>query len=171
MVDPKLIDLVESVRAIPYGRPSDGTVEGMWRERRGTCSTKHLYLANALTEGFPDTEPQIIHRVYRIDRATAEVLFGDVIATSLPTSGIVDVHRYLRTRIEGRQISLDVTLPGEPWDGRTSMTLACGPGEDFAAGADPDSEKRKLENEHCDAILREPFITALSKAAQRSAEM
>jgi hypothetical protein len=39
-----LIELVEQVRRIPYGRPSDRTVEGMLREHRGTCSTKHLYL-------------------------------------------------------------------------------------------------------------------------------
>lgn len=48
-----LLDLVEAVRALPYGRPSDRTVQGMLRERRGTCSTKHLFLAQALRERFP----------------------------------------------------------------------------------------------------------------------
>jgi hypothetical protein len=42
--DSSLLDLVEAVRALPYGHPSDRTVEGMLRERRGTCSTKHLFL-------------------------------------------------------------------------------------------------------------------------------
>ena len=48
MVDLELVSLVERVHALPYGRPRDRTVEGMWREGRGTCSTKHLYLAREL---------------------------------------------------------------------------------------------------------------------------
>jgi orotate phosphoribosyltransferase len=44
-----LIDLVEAVRALAYGRPSERTVDAMLRERRGTCSTKHLFLARALS--------------------------------------------------------------------------------------------------------------------------
>ena len=66
-----LVELVEAVRALPYGRPSDRTVEGMLRERRGTCSTKHLFLARRLAERFPDTEPLIVHRIYRLHRAGA----------------------------------------------------------------------------------------------------
>jgi hypothetical protein len=42
------------------------------RERRGTCSAKHLFLAQALAERFPETEPQIVHRVYRLDRGRAQ---------------------------------------------------------------------------------------------------
>jgi DNA-binding transcriptional ArsR family regulator len=43
--DSSLVDLIEAVRALRYGRPSDRTVEGMLREHCGTCSTKHLFLA------------------------------------------------------------------------------------------------------------------------------
>jgi hypothetical protein len=57
-----LLDLVEAVRALPYGRSSARTVEGMLRERRGTCSTKHLFLAQMLEERFPEAEPLIVHR-------------------------------------------------------------------------------------------------------------
>jgi hypothetical protein len=64
-----LIELVEAMRDLPYGRPSDRTVKGMLRECRGTCSTKHLFLACTLTERFPETEPLIVHRVYRLNRA------------------------------------------------------------------------------------------------------
>lgn len=72
-----LVDLVEAVRKLPYGRPSDRTVGAMLREGRGTCSTKHLFLARALAERFPETNPQIIHRVYTLDAETASRLFGD----------------------------------------------------------------------------------------------
>ena len=67
--DCTLVDLVEAGRALPYGRPSDRTAQGMLRKRRGTCSTKHLFLAQAIAKRFPETEPQIVHRVYELDRS------------------------------------------------------------------------------------------------------
>jgi hypothetical protein len=57
---------------------------------------------------------------------------------------------------------IDATFPGDPWDGRSSLPLAAGPGRDYPAGADPDAEKRALEAEHCDPVAREPFIAALA---------
>jgi hypothetical protein len=150
------------VRALPYGRTSDRTVEGMFRERRGTCSTKHLFLANALARRFPETEPCIVHRVYELDRDTARRLFGEAAAQAVPAQGLTDVHRYLTAEIDGRRITLDVTFPGPPWDGRSALPIACGPGRDHLVGSDPDRDKRRLEAEHCDPAVREPFIAALT---------
>ena len=79
----------------------------------------------------------------------------------------VDVHRYLLIRVGGTQITLDVTFPdGEPWDGRSSLPLACGSGEDVAAGDNPDSDKRALEARYCDPTVRDPFIAALTAASE-----
>ncbi len=161
-VSSSLLDLVEAVRAIPYGRPSDRTVEGMLRERRGTCSTKHLFLVQALEERFPETEPLIVHRVYTLDRPRARGLFGPTVAGVVPEDGLVDVHRYLTITLEGQRIEIDATFPGPAWDGRSSLPLACGYGHDFPAGEDPDAEKRALEEQHCDPTIREPFIAALA---------
>ena len=146
----ELVDLVEWLRALPYERPSDRTVAGMLREGRGTCSTKHLYLHQQLRERFPGTEPQVVHRVY-----TAE------------PEGVVDVHRYVTAEIGGRRIPLDVTFPGEPWDGHSPMELACGPGADHPAGDDPDADKRALEAAHCDPAVREPYIASLVARQRR----
>ena len=71
-------------------------------------------------------------------------------------------HRYLTAVVDGRRIPTDATFPGGPWDGRSPMPLACGDGADHPAGADPDAEKRRLEAEHCDPAVREPFIAALA---------
>ena len=162
-----LVDLVEAVRALPYGRPSDRSVAGLLRERRGTCSTKHLFLAQALRERFPHTRPQIVHRVYRAEREQIRERYGNEVAAAVPEDGLVDVHRYLRIQIGGREITLDVTFPGgEPWDGKSSLPLACGAGEDVAAGEDPDSDKRALEARYCDPTVREPFIAALTAASE-----
>lgn len=162
-------ELVEAVRALSYGRPRDRTVQAMLRERRGTCSTKHLFLAQILAERFPATRPQIVHRVYRLDRALAGELFGAQLAACIPAEGLVDVHRYLTIVVDGQRIVVDATFPGEPWDGRSSMPLACGPGTDHPAGEHTNAEKRALEQEHCDPAAREPFIAALSNGMQAPA--
>lgn len=134
----------------------------MLRERRGTCSIKHLFLAQVLTKRFPETEPMIVHRVYRLDRPRAREMFSAVVTQVVPEDGLVDVHRYLTIVAEGRRINVDATFPGPPWDGRSSLPLACGPGRDYPAGEDPDAEKRALERQHCDPAVREPFIAALA---------
>ena len=162
--DCSLVELVEAVRALPHGRPSQHTVESMLLEARGTSATKHLFLAQVLAQRFPATEPALVHRVYRLDRARALELFGPAIAETVPTEGLIDVHRYLTITLEGRRVSLDVTVSGPPWDGRSPLALACGPGRDLPAGADPDAEMSALEREHCDAALREPFLAALAAA-------
>lgn len=167
--DCSLVELVEGVRTLAYDRPSERTVEAMLRERRGTCSTKHLFLAHALSERFPETEPQIAHRVYRVDRALAERLFGGSVARVVPADGLIDVHRYLTITLDGQRITVDATFAGEPWDGRSSMPLVCSEGEDFPAGDAPDDDKRALEDEHCDPEVREPFIAALAVRSRRGA--
>jgi hypothetical protein len=157
-----LIELVEAVRQLPYGRPSDRSVEGMLRERRGTCSTKHGFLWQALTERFPATDPEIVHRVYRLDRATARRLFGESPAGAVPDDGLVDVHRYLLISTAAGRVTLDATFPGPSWDGRSALPVAAPEGRDYPAGDEPDAEKRRLESEFCDPRVREPFIAALS---------
>jgi hypothetical protein len=162
--DVSLGELVESVRALPYGRPSDRSVAGMLREGRGTCSTKHLFLAEALAERFPETVPLIVHRVYTLDRARARELFGATVADAVPEHGLVDVHRYITIALEGQRIVIDATFPGPAWDRQSPLPLACGPGQDYLAGDDPDAEKRALEERHCDRTIREPFIAALAES-------
>jgi hypothetical protein len=166
----ELVALVESVRALPYGRPSDRSVDGMWRERRGTCSTKHAWLWRELRTRAATTEPQIVHRVYRVDRERARALFDDAAACAVPDAGLVDVHRYLTLVVAGARVIVDATFAGEPaWDGATSMALACGDGDDYVASEDFDGDKRRLEAAHCDARVREPFIAALaSRGANRA---
>lgn len=161
--NPPLIDLVEAVRHLDYGRPSDRSIEGMVRERRGTCSTKHLFLARRLSSLMPGCEPQIVHRVYRIDRERAGELFNEDAAGAVPPEGLVDVHRYLTMVVGERRIVIDATFPGPAWDGVSSMALSCGPGQDYPSIGDPDTEKRHLEAEHCDLRLRERFIAVLGR--------
>jgi hypothetical protein len=166
--DSSLVELVEAMRALPYGLPSEPTVERMLLEARGTSAAKHLFLAQVLTHRLAASEPLIVHRVHRLERARARELFGAAIAETLPEDGLVDVHRYLTIALDGRRIELDVTVPGEPWDGRSPLALACGAGRDYPAGPDPDADMRALEREHCDTVARAPFLAALASAAAPS---
>jgi hypothetical protein len=165
--DCSLVELVEAVRALPYGLPSEPTVERVLLEARGTSAGKHLLLAQLLAGRLPETEPAIVHRVYRLDPARALELFGPEIAATVPAEGFVDVHRYLTITVEGRRIDLDASVPSTPWDGRSPLAPACGPGRDFPLSADPGAEMRALENEHCDAATRAPFLAALAAAPGR----
>jgi len=155
------LELVEAVRAIPYGLPSGRTVESMLLEARGTSAAKHLFLAQVLAKRHPHTQPALVHRVYRLDRDHARELFGAAIAKTVPDEGFTDVHRYLTIVVDGIRISVDATVPGPPWDGRTPIEPVCGSGQDFPVGLDPDGEMAALEGEHCDTTARAAFLAAL----------
>lgn len=123
----------------------------------------HLFLAKALTERFPETNPLIVHRVYTLDRDRARELFGAEIAEIVPEHGLVDVHRYVTIALEDQRFEIDATFPGPAWDGHSALPLACGPGQDYPAREEPDAEKRTLEERYCDPAVREPFIAALAR--------
>jgi hypothetical protein len=163
-----LVDLVEAMRAMPFGLPSERTVESMLLEARGTSATKNLFLGQVLAQRFPMTEPVLLHRVYRLEHQSAFELYGPEIAATVPDEGLIDVHRYLSIAVEGQRVSLDVTVPGEPWDERSALGPVCGPGQDFLAGADPDAAMAALEQEHCDADGRAAFLAALAAAGAPS---
>jgi len=158
--DPSLWELVNAVKEIPYGRTSDRTPESVVTEWRGTCSTKHALLAELLADR-PEFDLQLFHRVYRVDRASAERLFGPHAASVVPEEGLVDVHTYATLDVEGVRVRIDVTFPGEVWDGRSNLHLACGEGDDYPGGEDPWKLKASLVEQYCDPAVREPFIAAL----------
>jgi hypothetical protein len=162
--EPSLWDIVEAVRAIPYGRPSRRTPEGVVDEWTGTCSTKHALLAELL-DARPEFDLQLVHRVYRVDPQRARDLFGEEAARAVPPEGLVDVHTYGTVLIEGRRVAIDLTFPSPTvWDGRSDMPLACGDGDDYDAGDDPWATKERLVAEQCDPSVRERFVAALSSA-------
>lgn len=159
--DASLWELVNAVKEIPFGRSSDRTPDGVVTEWRGTCSTKNALLLELLADR-PEFDMQLIHRVYRVDRDSATRLFGADAARFVPPEGLVDVHTYATVLVEGARVRIDVTFPGEIWDGRSDMRLACGEGDDYDAGADPWSLKASLVEQFCDPAVREPFIAALA---------
>ena len=111
---------------------------GMLSEGLGTCSLKHLSLAEVLAKEWPTSRPQIVHRVYRISPSEARRPYGVHAASFVPDDGIVDVHRYLLLTLNSKTLIIDATLPGPAWDGEHSMQLACGDGRDTLSHGDAD---------------------------------
>jgi hypothetical protein len=173
-----LVELVEAMRALPIGLPSDGSVQSMLREGRGTSVAKHLFVAQVLAERFPATEPQLVHRVYQLERHRARELYGEEVAESLPAEGLTDVHRYVTIKplsrhisgLERERIPLDVTVAGPAWEGCTPLEAVCGPGRDFTAGVDPEADLRALEWQYCDAQARAPYLAVLGRCGRPSEE-
>jgi hypothetical protein len=164
--DASLGQVVNAVQAIPYGRPEVRTADGVIGEWTGTCSTKHALLARLLRERWPEVQPRLVHRVYRVSRGSVLQRHGGGAAGAVPEGGLTDVHRYLVMTLAGREVTIDVTFPGDQaWDGHRSMSLACGAGHDFPAGEDPDADKAALEASYCDPQVREPFIASLALAS------
>lgn len=161
--DAGLEEVVAAVQAIPYGRPRDRTLAGVLADWVGTCSTKHALLSELIGERWPDLNPRLVHRVYRAESTMVRERFGEMPAATVPEGGLIDVHRYLIITYGRRDVIIDVTFPADPpWDGKSDMPLACGPGRDYPAGADPAASKAALEAANCDPQVREPFIAALS---------
>jgi hypothetical protein len=162
--DATVRQMVNAVQAIPYGRPRSRTPDGVIREWKGTCSTKHALVMQLLCERQPELLPRLFHRVYHTDRGSVLRRHGRIAASAVPQDGLTDVHRYLVITLAGQDVTIDITFPGDqPWDGCGSMRLACGDGHDFPAGDDPDADKTALESSYCDPRVREPFIAALTR--------
>jgi hypothetical protein len=87
---------------------------------------------------------------------------GEAPARAVPAGGLVDVHTYAVATLAGRDVILDVTFPGPPWDGVSDMPVAAAAGRDVPAGPDAAATKAALVRAHCDPAVREPFIAALS---------
>lgn len=160
----ELVGTVLAVSRIPYGRPSVLTPAAVLDEWRGTCSTKHVLLAELARESWPETEPRLWHRPYVVTRDLAAAQWGQPVAATVPADGLVDVHTYATVLLDDRSTRIDVTFPLATWDGRTDIPVACGTGEDHPAGEDPFMSKAALVRRHCDPAVREPFIAALASA-------
>lgn len=139
--------LPSAVRAI--GRPRGCCVSVAAPALRSTCSSPVGWC-----QWFPETEPQIVRRVYRLDRAGVLERYRKQVAQTVPEYGVVGGRPQISDdSLAGRRITIDATFPGPRWDGRSPLPVACWPGQDHPAIEDPDAEKRELECEHCDPAV------------------
>lgn len=158
------VDVVNAVATIPYGRAGGSTPADVLAAGRGTCSTKHYLLADALAEGWPQLNVTLWHRVYRLTPSQAQSLFGPKAGEAIPSEGLVDVHTYLQVDPGTGPLVVDATFPlDQPWDGTSAMPLRCAEGLDVPGGPSPVQTKQRLVRLHCDSTVREPFIASLAR--------
>jgi len=158
-----LVETVLVVSRLPYARPSDRSAAGVLSEWRGTCSTKHMLLADLVHENWPERNVRLWHRVYTLSPDLAASLWGSHASTLVPRGGLVDVHTYGTIQVaDATGVIVDATFPVERWDGVSNMTLACGKGVDCPAGNDVLGTKAQLVARWCDPAIRERFIDGLA---------
>jgi hypothetical protein len=155
---PSVKEVVNAIKAIPHGRPRERSTAGVVEDWRGTCSTKLLLLR----EVCPDLSMRFLNRVFRMTPDAAKRYLGPEAAEVIPPEGMVDVHTFARVLVEDRWVTIDVTFPGDVWDGSSEMSIPWGEGEDFDAGDDPIAHKEALLHEVGDPALRARFIAVIS---------
>jgi hypothetical protein len=156
LTDPTFVEVVNAIKSIPHGRPRDRSARGVVEDWRGTCSTKLLLLR----ELYPDVPMRFFNRVFRLTPDAALTHLGPEAADAVPPEGLIDVHTF--ARVGEDQLLVDLSLPGEGWDGTGDMAVAWGEGEDFEAGDDPIAHKESLVRKFGDPDVRDRFIRAFS---------
>jgi len=98
-------DVLRVVQQLPYGRNENRfDPELVWRERKGTCSSKHSFLKKLATEqGFDKVK--LILAIYKMNTKNTPGI-GDALEGS-PLEYIPEAHCYLS--IDG--VRMDVTFP------------------------------------------------------------
>jgi hypothetical protein len=158
MADPSIVDVVNAIKQIPHGRPSERTARAVVEDWRGTCSTKLLLLR----EMFPEARMRFFNRVFYLMPNEAERLLGQRAAAAIPAGGMVDVHTFAKLLVGSRWLTIDLTFPGERWDGSSDMGIPWGEGDDFEAGDDPIAHKEALVKRFGNQAIRRRLIEAIS---------
>jgi hypothetical protein len=159
--DLDIVQTVVIVSRLPYRRPTDRSPAGVLSEGCGTCSTKHMLLAELVRENWPDRDMKLWHRVYKVSPRLAEALWGTQVSSVVPADGLVDVHTFATIDGARANVIVDATFPLGGWDGVSHIPVACGPGDDYPAGQEVLATKAKLVEQWCDPAVREPFIERL----------
>jgi hypothetical protein len=156
--NPSVKDVINTIKAIPHGRPRERSAHGVVQDWRGTCSTKLLLLR----EICPDLPMRLYNRVFLLTPETARERLGDDVAQVIPPRGTIDVHTFAKIHHDKRWVLIDLTFPGELWDGHHDMELPWPEGQDFEAGDDPIASKEALVQQHGDPETRTRLIEAIS---------
>ena len=108
--------VAEAVRSLPYGRPRDSEdVLAIFEEERGTCSSKHRYLAALAHEG-GHTEVKLMLGLYAMSEGNTPGV-GAVLGAAR-IAAIPEAHCYLmcrERRFDYTGLPSGGTLPRASW--------------------------------------------------------
>jgi hypothetical protein len=144
--------LFHAVRNLPYLSTGDRSIEGILTRRAGSCSSKHILLAELLNHAGV--------------KAQVELVLGDFatpfrVAHKIPISlanaardGIRDIHNVVRADINGASVILDATwhdamLPfamrvNNAWTGQVDTEIAVDVQKMLGPSIDPAEDKARI---------------------------
>lgn len=161
------------VRDMPFARPSDGRIETVIAEWRGTAPGKHTLL-QALYEDF-GLHTMLIAAGHEFTLANMPWL-PPALRAHLEAGPIPDVHMFVRLQIEGDWMTVDATWPlaaarlgvpvNERFEPGKEMPVACDPDEilHVPPDADPEDFEAFMLDRHVEdqRPRRDAFLEALS---------
>lgn len=141
--EPDIAEIFERVRVIPYAVTNHRSARSVIETGRGSCSGKHVLLSMLLQRFGHSSE--IITVKTRID---PKMMGGSFLPRSLRAlaagATVTDFHHFVRMRIGGCPIDLDVTWDdslsrvgvtvNSRWDGQSNTRIAFAPEEVVGSG-------------------------------------
>jgi hypothetical protein len=150
LLDP--VAIFHAVRRMPYLSTGDRSLSGIIRRRAGSCSSKHILLAELLNrEGIP-ARVIIVRGDFAAPLRDATGIPPDLLAAG--EGGIPDYHNVVRAWIGGRECVLDATWHdamkpygfrvNDGWHGAGDCTIALDVEEWIDAEGDVAAHKARL---------------------------
>lgn len=137
-VEKRVTKLFEKVRDIKFGRMGSRDPKDVYERKKGTCSGKTFLLKELYTEIGVKTEDMIALQRWKdltwFPDSTYDVVdFPDECTEIIERTDVVDFHNYLQILVDGKWITVDVTIDKPlrkigfyttlDWDGKSDMPL------------------------------------------------
>ncbi len=164
------VAVFERVRDLPYHFPASRDPAEVIAQGRGSCSGKHYLLGELFRRiGVP-----VRHMICTQRFNESPLAFPDAMQATLRKNEIVDLHDFLRIRVDGKWIDIDATWPSnlrefgfpvnDEWDGCRPMGLSVVPDEISMTETDPERLKEELLSKltQRQRTQRKDFLLALS---------
>lgn len=134
----QVIRIFEKIRDIPFGRMGSRDPKDVYERNKGTCSGKNFLLKELYeTIGVRTKDIVCLQRwkdlTWFPDDTYGVVDLPDELTQMLETTEIVDFHNYVKILVDGKWVTVDVTIDlplrklgfytTEHWDGKTDMPL------------------------------------------------
>jgi len=169
----KLINICEIIRDIPYARIGSLSPEKMLKVGKGSCTPKHIFLAQNLEKISISSKFLIMPFYYKKLKIDYPPGNEDLI-NKMP----IAYHVALKINFNGKWINADVTwdskLKGFPvnynWNGKNNMKLAVVPEEIIEQSEDPkEFEKKKMKNYNdVELKIRKQFYKFFDSVLEKS---
>ncbi|MCD6401992.1 MAG: hypothetical protein J7L73_08715 [Anaerolineales bacterium] len=136
--DQQIVKIFEKVRDIPFGRMGSRDPKDVYERNKGTCSGKNFLLKGLYkTIGVKTKDIICLQRwkdlTWFPDDRYGIVNLPDEMKQMLEETEIVDFHNYVKILVDGKWVTIDVTIDlplkklgfytTEHWDGKSDMPL------------------------------------------------